>query len=120
MKKSLLAVALMVSSVAFAATVPVAVPAPASPPVSFATYPRVLTFSSANNSISNDGQLLVCLPQFKTSQENWNAPVLCSDANGHNAWSLAENALPGFKLTAYEIRYLGAGSRYLILYFGAK
>jgi hypothetical protein len=84
--------------------------------MSFADVPRALVFGSDRNAIGLDGQLLVCLPEFKSTvaQGDW----ACVDANGRNAWSIAENALRGYKLSAYEIRYVGSGYRTLILYFG--
>ena len=85
--------------------------------MNFAVVPRVMTFQSERNAIGVDGQLLVCLPEFKSTVVS--GEYSCVDANGRNAWSVAENALRGYKLAAYEYRYVGAGGyRNLILYFG--
>jgi hypothetical protein len=57
------------------------------------------------------------LPEFKSTVVS--NEYACVDANGRNAWSVAENALRGYKLQAYEYRFVGAGgNRNLILYFG--
>jgi hypothetical protein len=85
--------------------------------MSFADVPRVMIFEGSRNAIGLDGQLLVCLPEFKSTVVS--NEYACVDANGRNAWSVAENALRGYKLQAYEYRFVGAGgNRNLILYFG--
>ena len=83
--------------------------------ISYTDLPRTLVFNETRNSIDAAGRLLVCLPQHKA---NWTDVGKCLDANGQNAWSLAENALPGWRLGSYEIRFSGSsGQRNLLLYF---
>lgn len=88
--------------------------------IQFDKLPRVLIFNDPRNSMTDDGQLLVCLRRFNANQYG-----TCTDSNGNNAWSLGENAIPGFKLDSYEFRFAGSGGysggyRTLILYFKKK
>lgn len=83
--------------------------------IKFVDTPRVLIFGPERNANGADGRILVCLAQFKA---DWKNEGECVDANGRNAWSLAEMALPGFQLDSYEYRFPGSGGyRKLILYF---
>ena len=85
--------------------------------IRYAELPRVLLFPELRNTVDASGRLLVCLSQYKAEWANYGK---CVDANGQNAWSLAENALQGFRLNSYEYRYAGSsGQRNLILYFQA-
>lgn len=85
--------------------------------IRYTELPRVLLFPEIRNTVDANGRLLVCLSQHKAEWANYGK---CVDANGQNAWSLAENALQGFRLNSYEYRFAGSsGQRNLILYFQA-
>lgn len=84
--------------------------------VDFSTYPRTLTFGTERNAITVDGQIQVCKQPAVT---DWNKGT-CKIGET-NAWSLAEEALPGWVLKRYEYRMVGSGGyRHLILYFSKK
>lgn len=110
MKKLLLLPLLLASFVATAATRPVTPDQSRSSIVDISQ--RVLIFQQSDNSISADGVILVCrLPSI--SIENGR----CLN-NGVNAWTEATNiSIPGYVLTSFEHRWVGAGFRQLILYF---
>lgn len=104
--KKYIAIALMaVSCFANAKGNPSESSSPSGSVISYAATPRSLTFTYIRNETDANGRILVCLLPFKA---DWNRPGECVDAYGRNAWSLAENALPGFNLVSYEYRIWGS------------
>ena len=123
MKKLLLAL-LLIPSFAFAGGSSQASPsddATTTSLVSFKKYPRTLQFTSAYHALAIDGSILVCIHPNKPP-DIWNYKSECFNSRGENAWQLAQNInVPGFELTAYELRFPGqTPHRQLILYFSKK
>ncbi len=84
--------------------------------IAYAPTNRVVTYSAGRNNTTPDGQLLVCPYIYRAE---WRQDA-CIDSAGLNQWQLLENSLPGFKPTAYEIRYTGNGYRLLNVYYSPK
>lgn len=77
---------------------------------------RVQIFESIRNSITVDGQIVVCPLNMRSSISGD-----CIDDNKQNAWQLLANSAPqGYQVVSYEFRFIGAGYRTLIVYYGKK
>lgn len=112
MKRFLFALSLLVAAAAHAGSSSKAPEQQTTAQINFAEFPRSLVFSADRNANSSSGQLLVCVYPHKA---HW-GDGSCKDQQGNNAWTLAENALPGWRLAAYEWRW-SSSTRHLILYF---
>lgn len=117
MKKLIIALALAAAAAAATAGAPTfTVTEGTGSIVAYAPTNRVLTYPSGRNNSTIDGMLLVC-PY--TYEARWRDDT-CFDKDGKNAWQLLENSLPGFKPTAYEIKYVGNGHKILVVYYSPK
>lgn len=116
MKKIILGMLFMVSAAAMAKTPRVAANE-AGARVAFNPDDRVQIFEPTRNSITVDGQIVICPMNMEA---HWRDSV-CLDANKKNAWQLlANSAPPGYQVVSYEFRFIGVGHRTLIVYYGKK
>lgn len=83
--------------------------------MSFDEAPRTLHFWDTRNAVSREGYILVCPEEF-SADYNWN----CTEKkSGENRWQRLEWVVPqGFKIVGYEYRFVGSGSRILVVYLG--
>lgn len=79
--------------------------------MSIAQMPRAYIFDAAHNTISTDGEILVCLATNETGSGGCRAP------DGKNAWSrMTEIQIIGHQPVAYEYRFVNS-ARLLFVYF---
>lgn len=117
MKKIILGMLFMVSAAAMAKR-PAVTANESGARVAFNPDDRVQIFEYTRNSITVDGQIMICPMNMEA---HWRDSV-CLDANKKNAWTLLANSTPpGYQVVAYEFRHVGSGGyRILIVYYGKK
>lgn len=78
---------------------------------------RIKMFDSSRNSFTIDGEIVVCLPQFEADWRNGS----CLDRKKQNAWyKIEDSSPPNYQVTFIEYRFMGNGSRILIVHYAPK